>query len=188
MPFKVDDVSQAQQTRHGIKEPAHAGSLRAVGVGLGHSLQRRPGATIQIAHKWQIEIQELVAHCSVQVDRRHAPGLAYGARAAGHRHVIEMRNAFGICEVGHKKFAAPESPIRAKSQAIHRHADDCALNVVVCHATGDVRVMMLHTDLRFDLVERQRVLGRQVFRVQIVSDHIRVKIEESLEVRDAVLE
>src|SRR5689334_9941023 len=144
--------------------------MRAVGAGLGHASQRSPCTAVKLVHERQIEIEKLIAQCSMQVNGGHAPGFAYGARASGHRHVIEVRDAFGICKIGYKKLAAPELAVGAESKSIHSDADHRAVNFVVCHATGDVGVMMLYADLYVDLVERQSVFGRQVFRMQIISD------------------
>ncbi len=131
-------------------------------------------------------MKELIAKRAVKVNRGHPPRLANRFRAARHRHVGQMRDAPGSRIIGDEELAAPEPAILAESESVHCHADDFAIETVVRHATRDVRVMMLDADLKHDSSQRQRVFRREIFGMQIVSDDFRLKVEEPLEMLDAV--
>ena len=137
----------------------------------------RPSAPVELLHEGQIEAQKVVAERAVKVDGGHSPRLADGLRAAGHRHVIEVRDAFGLDEIRDEELAAPQTPVRAKAEPVHRHADDLALDAVVGHAARDVRVVVLDADLLKFIVERERVLRREVFGVEVVRDHVGAAVE-----------
>ena len=110
-----------------------------------------------------------------------------GARAAGHRDVVEVRDAFGLDEIRDEELAAPHAAVRAEAEPVHRHADDFALYPVVGHAARDVRVVVLYADTLEFLIERERVLRREVFGMQIVRDYLRPQLKETLEVFYAML-
>ncbi len=57
-----------------------------------------------------------------------------------------MAAAFEIQEIAYQKFAAPNPAIGSVARTIERHADNLAVDSVIGHATGDVRVMMLNPD------------------------------------------
>src|SRR5262249_30685853 len=54
--------------------------------------------------------------------------------------------------------------------------------------TGDVRVMVLHADLDRGAGERHRVLSRDIRRVQIMNDGLRVQVEEPFEMLHPLFE
>jgi len=60
-----------------------------------------------------------------------------------------MRPALEADEVGDEKFASPDFAVGAIAGSVKGHADDLAGEMVLRHATGDVRVMVLHADFRF---------------------------------------
>src|ERR1051326_595947 len=109
---------------------------------------------IQLACERQIEIDEAVAEGSLQVSSRNPPRFANRCRSAGQWNIRQMRNTFRIVKVSHEKFAAPELAVQTKAESVKRDTDNLAVDLVVGHATGDVRVMMLHRDLHLHVVER----------------------------------
>src|SRR5689334_17816220 len=96
-----------------------------------------------------------------------------------------MDHAFGVAEVSHKKLAAPEFSIETKPKPVKSNADHFPLDLVVGHAARDVRVMMLHSDLRRDVRERERKLRREILRMQIVSNDFRIDVKQLLVMFDA---
>src|SRR6185503_1628146 len=99
-----------------------------------------------------------------------------------------MSDAFHVAEVRHKKLAAPEFPIQTKPEPVESNADYFALDLVVGHATGYVRMVVLNRELIRHRIERLRIFCRQVFGMQIVGDHFRIDIKQMLVVFDSLPE
>src|ERR1035441_10277857 len=90
------------------------------------------------------------------------PGRAHRRIASRQRDVAQMRAAFESAVVRHQEFASPdlddgdvaggspqpsERPVGRVAGAIQRHSDRLTAQSVLGHATGNVRVMVLHADL-----------------------------------------
>ena len=73
-------------------------------------------------------------------------------------------------EVGHQELAAPERAVGAVAEPVEGEPEHRFGAAVLHHARGDVGVVVLHGHER--KVEVEGELGRQVFRVQIVRDHL----------------
>ncbi len=67
-----------------------------------------------------------------------------GRLAAGHRCVVQMREALEAVEVTNQHFPAPDAAVCAVSGTVEGKADDRPRQRVFGHAGGYVRVMMLH--------------------------------------------
>ena len=125
-------------------------------------LRRNIGDKGKVAH----EIASEVAH---QIRHSHAPRFADRRLSAGQRNIRKVRGALEAAVIGQQHFPSPDAAVGAVAGAVKRDADDAAFQMVLRHAACDVRVMMLHADLR-QLGLRQRPARREVARVQIVRD------------------
>jgi len=65
-----------------------------------------------------------------------------------------MSNTLRFTKVRNKKFATPEFSISAETQAIKGHTDYFALDLIVCHATRNVGVMMLNGNFLSHIIKR----------------------------------
>ena len=50
-------------------------------------------------------------------------------------------------KIRQQKFAAPYPAVGTKSRAIQGHAQNLAAQMIFRHTTGDMRMVVLHTDL-----------------------------------------
>ena len=97
-----------------------------------------------------------------------------------------MRLAPGAMEVGDQNFAAPDLPIRPIPGAVERNADHRPREMVLRHAAGDMRVVVLHRNGP-DVPLLQSPLGREIAGMQIVGDRRRLPLQDALEVSDGLL-
>ena len=146
LPFEVTCGAQPDQRRHGIEQPAGGGGQDSVDAALDHRvttaalvLRRRASGASPSRHRAEAQ--------------RHAPRLAHRGVAAGQRHVAQVRAALERRQVRAEELRAPDRAVGAVAGAV-----ECATpmtspsQAVLRHAAGDVRVMMLHADLRLDAV------------------------------------
>src|SRR5215467_4223551 len=104
-----------------------------------------------------------------QVAHRHSPGLANRGGASRHGYVVKVRGAFETLEVGDEDLAAPDVAVSTVTGAIEGEADNFAFEMVLGHATGDMGMMVLHSDQR-QAGFLQGPFGGEVIRVQVVGD------------------
>src|SRR5665213_326345 len=76
----------------------------------------------------------------------HAPRLADGGFSAGHGDVVEMGETLEMVEAADEHFPAPDAAVGAVTGAVEGDADSLGLDCMFGHASGDVSVMMLHSD------------------------------------------
>ena len=107
--------------------------------------------------------------------------MAHRRIATRQRHVAQVRAPFESAVVRHQELPAPDLAVGPVAGAIQRHADYFPAQSILGHATGDVRVMVLHADL-LQVRHAQRVLRAQVPRMQIVRHGPRLHAEELLQV------
>ena len=103
--------------------------------------------------------------------------------AAWHPHRAAGADALEAAEIADQQLAAPDRAVGAVAGAVEDRADRRAGLAVLGQSRGQVRVVMLHAD-QLDALALERVLGRQVVRVQVVGDDLRLDREEPLEVLD----
>ena len=87
-----------------------------------------------------------------------------------------MSPPFEAGQVSDKKFAAPDLSVGSKAGAVEGHTNDLAREVILSHATGNVGVVMLHTDLRFE-IKVKRKLRADITGMQIMGDSSGVNTE-----------
>src|SRR5215469_17838869 len=121
-----------------------------------------------------------------QVAHRHAPGLVNRSSSARQGNIGEVGGALEASAVGNQNFPAPNLAIGAVSGAVERKTDDFALEMVLRHAAGNMRVMMLNTDEGRVLLARPP--GGEVVGMKIVGDDLRAYFEDSLKMRDRLFE
>ena len=96
-----------------------------------------------------------------------------------------MPDALEAGEVGDQELASPQRAVEPVAETVEGHADRRPLHAVVGQAGGDVRVVVLDGD-PLDAVQLERVLGRQVLRMEVVRDDLGGDVEQPAEVRDAL--
>ncbi len=64
--------------------------------------------------------------------------------STGHADIAQMCHPMKCLVIAHQKFTAPNRSIRAVTGAIKCHADDRFIQAMLGHATGHVRMMVLH--------------------------------------------
>src|ERR1035441_5166423 len=98
-----------------------------------------------------------------------------------------MRSPLKSSEVSDQEFPAPDLGIGAVAGSVECYAYYLAAQMVLRHATGDVRVMMLHADFvlqrQFQSETRAHVLS-----MQIVGYRSRFNPKKLLQVRQRFLE
>ena len=92
-----------------------------------------------------------------------------------------MARALEPAEIGDEELPAPDMAVRAVARSVPGHPDDGRVEPVVGQAARDVGVMVLDRD-PLDSLERLRVGGRAVARVEVVGDDLRRAVEQSLPV------
>ena len=97
-----------------------------------------------------------------------------------------MRCALEIQVVRQQDFAAPNAPIRPISSAIQCESDDASFEMIFGHATGDMRMMVLHADRPYSWLF-PRPARREVIRMQVVGHNTWSNLEGSLEMLDSFL-
>ena len=122
-----------------------------------------------------------------QIAERHAPWLPYRRVAARQRDVTQMRPPHESRKVGDQKFPAPDFSIGAVAGTVEGHANHLAAEVIFRHATGNVRMMMLHADFSFQR-QFQREARAHVVGMQVVRHRPRFNPEKLLQVRQRFLE
>ncbi len=67
-----------------------------------------------------------------------------GLCGAGHRDVLKMRSSLKATEVSDQHLAAPGVAVGAIPGAVESDANDGTDEVILCHTTGDVSMMVLN--------------------------------------------
>ena len=136
---------QPEDGSNGIEQPATGGCFD--GLNLPDSIVstrsicfcayrgKASSSAERVARKCRADSSTPCARADGRLHRRRAAGRSANARGARSR-----RNR-------DQKFAAPDLAIGAISGAIERYADHLVREMVLRHATGDVRMVMLHADL-----------------------------------------
>ncbi len=99
-------------------------------------------------------------------------GCLIAAAPPGSRTGQQQPGALVAAEAAGQQLPAPDGAVRPVAGAVVDRADRRALLAVLGEAGGEVRVVVLHRDL-LDALALQRVLGREVLRVQVVGDELR---------------
>ena len=111
----------------------------------------------------------------------HPPRLADRGLAARHPHGPQVAGALEAREAAEQELAAPDRAVGAVAGAVVDRAERLGRAVLGEHRR-EVRVVVLDADVV--AVALERVLGRQVLRVQVVGDDLGLDREQPLEVRD----
>src|SRR5690349_19494465 len=88
-----------------------------------------------------------------------------------------MRTSLKSGEISNQEFTAPDLAVGAETGAIEGDADHFAIQSVLGHATGDVRVMMLYADLALNR-QIERELGAEIRGMQVVGHYARFDAEQ----------
>src|ERR1700678_1781730 len=92
-----------------------------------------------------------------------------------------MRPSLEPRKISHKELTAPNLPISPKPRPIECHADYLVAQVVLRHATANVRMMMLHANLPLN-IRSKRHLGTHIAWMQIIRSHARFYAKHVLHV------
>src|SRR5579864_1343907 len=98
-----------------------------------------------------------------------------------------MRGTLETFVSSDQNFPTPNFSVGAIAGSIEGKADDVALEMVLGHATRDVRMVMLHAYQGLACL-LQRPLGREVIRVQIVRNDLRPNLQNFLQVVNGFFE
>src|SRR5258707_20128 len=98
-----------------------------------------------------------------------------------------MRPAFKAGKIRHKKLTTPDLAVGAVSRAVQGYPNHLFTQVVFCHATRDVGVVVLDTDL-FHSILLERKLRAHVERMEVVGDRSRLHAEQLLQIGEGLLE
>src|SRR5689334_13113042 len=93
-------------------------------------------------------LRQFRAEALAQPRKCTAPGLMYGGVATGQRHVAQVGAPLETLSFRNQKLPSPHLAVSAVAGAIECHANHLPVQAVLCHATDDVRMMMLHSDPR----------------------------------------
>src|SRR6185503_13026835 len=96
-----------------------------------------------------------------EVTQGHAPGLADCCVSAGHGDVFEVCCTFEGLKIRNQHLSAPNIAVGAIPGAVKSYPNDITSQMIFCHATGDVGMVMLYADL-FHIPLSQSPLGRKV--------------------------
>ena len=98
-----------------------------------------------------------------------------------------MRRPLEIQIVRDQDFAAPDAAVRAIASAIHCESDNPSFQMILGHATGDMRVMVLNAyGLRFGL--RESPTSGEIIWMKVIRDDGRPNFEDILKMIDRFLE
>src|SRR5215471_11508558 len=115
------------------------------------------------------------------MSQRAAPGLSNGTVASGQRRVTQMCTPIEFGVIANQELSAPNLAVGAIARAVEGHSDHRAAQSVVGHATGNMRMMMLHADggqPRFFLSET----SAEVIGVKVISSRNWRDPKEALQV------
>ena len=116
--------------------------------------------------------------CIDQMCEGHAPRFANSGFTAGHGNVVEVGEAVEAIEGTDEHFPSPDAAIGAVACAVEREPDDRTVECVLCHAGGDMGVMMLDGDETEVSLLRMllRPAGGEIAGVQIVDDDLELNL------------
>jgi hypothetical protein len=112
---------------------------------LNHLQQQFCFATVELLDKWYLPVQETSPEVMREIAYGHAPWFANSCVSARQRHILEMGHSVKAVVPSDQHFTAPDMTISSVSGSIESKSDDTSLHVVFCHATGNVRMVMLHS-------------------------------------------
>src|SRR5579862_358806 len=121
-----------------------------------------------------------------QVAECHAPWMTDGRIPARHRHIPQVSMSLKSGEIGNQEFASPDLAIRPEAGTIEGHADHFPGQMIFSHATGDVRMMMLHADLTFQ-VEAKSETGTHVVGMEVVRHRRGCRVIDLLQILESLL-
>src|SRR5271157_1436851 len=184
--FIVHLTSNSRQCRDSVEQPAATGSQRRVDALLHHTKQHVEILRRNALREGQLT-HEIATEVAYQTGHSHAPRCADGCFPARQRDIGEVRCPLKAAAVSKQHFPSPDTAICTIARTVKREADDTAFEVVLRHAACDVRVMVLHPDLR-QLAVGQCPAGRKVIRMQIVSNGQGGDLQNALQVFDGLFE
>ena len=82
--------------------------------------------------------------------------------------------------IADKELAAPDRPIGAEAGTVEGDTDHGLFEPVIRHATGDVRLMMLHCQSRRRVGPFAAIASGRVVGMQVVDKQLRTKLEQPL--------
>ena len=98
-----------------------------------------------------------------------------------------MADALKLRQLGDQKFAAPDSAVEPEPEPIECDADRRTLRAVIGQACGNMGMMVLHAD-ELDAFQFERVFRREVLRMQVVGDNLRLYVEQPSKMIDTLTE
>ena len=116
--FVGDLVAKAEQRRHGVEEPPHAGGGHAGDIAIELAAQEVAFDRREVADRR--EIAGPVDACRRQVRQRNTTRVADRRVATGERDRHEMGDAFVAVDVGDEHLTTPDRPVAAVSGAVER--------------------------------------------------------------------
>src|SRR6516162_5364346 len=97
-----------------------------------------------------------------------------------------MRDALILTPLHTKEFTAPDRAVETVASTVPRHAEVRAFDTVLCRASRDVRLVMLHADDRKSRLFRP--LRGCVVRMQVADNGLRLERVKPTEIIDGPFE
>ena len=123
---------------------------------------------VKAAQERNVEPRALRAEVMRQIADGHSPRLADSGGASRQLDVIEVCGPAKVLIARNHHFAAPNATIGAISGTVQGKADDAAFEMMLRHATGDVRMVVLNSNQLHSLLLKSPA-GAKVVGMQIVS-------------------
>src|SRR5436309_1958368 len=111
----------------------------------------------------------------------------YCLLTARKRYIGQMQMPFKVQKIGGHYLTAPYCTVCAVACAIGGDSDHRPLQSMLSYHTSNMRMVMLDANFPGD-VRVERVFCRQILRVQVVGNRLRINIEEALEMLNALTE
>lgn len=162
LAFKGHLPRQSQHGGDGVEEPPAGGGLYRLNAPGKHDVDQRDLLIV-----YTLERGGGFAKGVAQIAERHAPRLAYGCIPTGKQYIAQVSTAGEAGKIRHQEFATPDLAVRAISRSIHGDTQHLSAQLVLGHATRDVRMVMLDADFALNGC-RQGHARAHVTGVQIV--------------------
>ncbi len=109
----------------------------------------------------------------IDITQSHSVRLMNGSRPSRHRYIFKVRQSLKSAIVTEQKLSAPQIAVSPVTGAIEGHTDNRRLNIVFGHTTGNVRMVVLHSDSLQAIFGSvlKRIFGSPVFGVQVISNY-----------------
>jgi hypothetical protein len=122
---------------------------------------------------------------ALEIGCSHAPWLPDGLFATRQWDFHQMSHPVKMSVGSDEEFPAPEVAVAPITRPVPSYADHWPLAAILRHTTGDVRMVMLNSDM-WEPFQRPCIVAGEVPRMKIIGDGLRDDFEEPFEVLDAL--